>query len=105
MKLYSYQIEQVIKDFDFKSVQKVMKALDWKWIGSDDIPTVKEMKDTVRGLIQKLQDDSLAMIGTGGFFVVRNGDDFVLSFEIESVDSGDFDKSNFKILNSDTELH
>lgn len=77
-------IDLVIKNFDFKTVRKVMKFLDWKW--SDgvtfDVPKVKAMKARVRSLLVSAAEEVVRLrketpkkkeiqhiCGTGGFQV------------------------------------
>lgn len=48
-KLYSYEIiEDILEQFDFKTVHKVMKDLDWEWYNSDGVPTIKELKEAAK---------------------------------------------------------
>ncbi len=37
-------INEVIANFDFERVQQVMKALNWTWCGSEEVPTIGELK-------------------------------------------------------------
>jgi len=45
MKKYTQQemIDQIIENFDFDKVVKVMYDLNWRWAGSKDTPTRKEL--------------------------------------------------------------
>lgn len=60
--------------FNFYKVREVMRFLDWKWFGSEDYPTVKEMQNVVKGLITDSYFSSKKSrnphtTGTGGFYV------------------------------------
>jgi hypothetical protein len=69
-------IEDLISRFDFKKVHKIMTVLDWYWYDSEEIPTVENMKNTVRELYQSFKegrilfgeiDGSVKSSATGGF--------------------------------------
>jgi hypothetical protein len=51
------QINEIIETFDFKRVQKVMLALDWKWSTKTDyvIPSIASMKEAVMRLSNEVQ--------------------------------------------------
>lgn len=80
------QIEEIMDEFDFDKVQRVMKFLDWKWFGAEDgIPRVAELRREARRLLNGVQNRSY--IATGGF--VARKDKFgrlSLAFEVTSWD-------------------
>jgi len=39
-------INEVLAHFDFDIVHKVMRALNWKWFDTADIPTIAELKES-----------------------------------------------------------
>jgi hypothetical protein len=39
-------INEVLAHFDFEKVHIAMKALNWKWFDTADIPTVAELKES-----------------------------------------------------------
>ena len=68
-------INDILNEFDFHKVQKAMAALNWTWRGSEDIPTIKELRKTASYLldyaktaISEIPDYTTA---TGGFEVTR----------------------------------
>jgi hypothetical protein len=73
------QIEEIIREFDFKRVRKAMAALDWEWFGKDGTPTVRAMKKLARGLLKDVSRARDAdTIGTGGFEARRYADGTLL---------------------------
>lgn len=68
-------IEEVLKNFDFQRVHKVMTALNWKWatcVDSDGcyetrIPTVREMEQTVRNRMVQMLKKCILFTSSGGF--------------------------------------
>lgn len=78
-------IEEMIGNFDFNKVHKVMKHLNWKWLDIG-VPDIEEMKKTARELLNSLKDKQ-TYSATGGFVARRNSYDFSLSFEVEEVNS------------------
>lgn len=46
-------INEVLAHFDFEKVHRVMKALNWKWFDTADVPTIAELKESAE---QRLYD-------------------------------------------------
>jgi hypothetical protein len=70
-------INDIISNFDWEKVSKVMKSLDWKWFSSrteNQVPSIGEMLIVVTdllnrsydGLVRKYHDKTYG-IATGGF--------------------------------------
>ena len=50
-------IEEVIENFDFVKVHKVMESLNWTWVTKKKkvkIPSIKKMKKRVRELYEEV---------------------------------------------------
>jgi len=84
-------IERILSTFEFESVQKVMKFLDWKWVFSKDdesgIPSIRELKETARRLLVDCANDPQdnSEHATGGFTAMKDHKHwFRLSFVLES---------------------
>lgn len=95
-------IDEIMDNFNFHKVHKVMKCLNWKWTFSENgVPEIYELKEEARRLLNeclysiiKHGEDSWS-IATGGFRVhatnykdAEVGDDdfhigLSLSFEVE----------------------
>ena len=90
-------VEEVIENFDFEKVHKVMKMLNWKWDEDNPgelptIPTVEKMKEVVKDLFRSMEDQ-IAKSGTwpdctstgtaGGFRATIDGDMYTLEFVLE----------------------
>ena len=66
-------INDIVDNFDFVKVQKVMKMLDWKWSNADGegVPGIGRMKEVARHILESaLQQTDKADGGysaTGGF--------------------------------------
>jgi len=76
--MWQPKIDEVMDNFDFERVHRVMTFLDWKWHSSEmSVPTIPDMRVQVRRLIR----DAInlyatgrdATIGTGGFSVTVDG--------------------------------
>lgn len=83
-------ILDVMRNFDFVRVQKVMVFLNWCWRFDDSsrVPTVRELEETAQRLLVSLAtDEQLVSAATGGFKAQRVGDVFSLSFVIEESES------------------
>ena len=68
-------INDILNEFDFHKVQKAMAALKWTWRGSEDIPTIKELRKTASYLLDYAKRCNSEMpdymTATGGFEVTR----------------------------------
>lgn len=65
--------KQLIAEFDFKKVHRLMTALNWEWGSSEGVPSIGEMRTVVTDLVESLYKhnaDSMC-ISTGGFTVRR----------------------------------
>lgn len=84
-KLSQQAIRECLRDFNFEKVHKYMKDTNWKWVndeGNESVPTITELYQTAEDLLNKLNDEELTCISTGGFTVVRYGNDVELLFSI-----------------------
>ena len=65
----SDQIEEIMSEFDFHKVQKVMHVLDWNYYDSDTPPSIDTLKCTARQLLSNCADldNNTTSIQTGGF--------------------------------------
>jgi len=68
-------IDNIMDNFDFEKVHRVMEYLDWKWAGIDGygVPNIYELRKRARMLIKEavkdLERDKECNISTGGFCV------------------------------------
>lgn len=81
-------IDDIISKFDFQKCRRVMSVLGLCWAGSDDAPTLGEMKRCVRDLFNHFPDWNLKVnqsISTGGFILSKDydGDGLTLRFILE----------------------
>ena len=52
------EIENVLDEFDFATVHKVMEFLEWNWFGAmDGIPTLSEIRKSARRLLIEVAND------------------------------------------------
>ena len=81
MRQMQEQIDEIMDNFDFERVHKMMLASDWKWSGDDGfcVPDISEIRKTARQLLYRTVDDRLSGCGTGGFNVLK-GKDYILLY-------------------------
>ena len=69
------QVEDLLDEFDFYKVQKVMEALDWKYFDSvDKVPSIGELRKMARYLLNltySADPNPDYLTGSGGFEVTR----------------------------------
>lgn len=83
---YRSKLEELLLEFDFEKVHKIMDLLNWTWasvIGiperEDMIPVVKSLYDSIEGAVLRGERSSAA---TGGFMLTFDPDDEIkLVFE------------------------
>ena len=70
-------IYEILRDFNFVKVEKVMQAIEWKWaIGNDlRVPEIDEMRDTCVRLLNEAARDKTT-VSSGGFEASYKIDDF-----------------------------
>lgn len=86
------EIEEVLKNFDFEKVRKVMVFLDWKWHGEGEpeIPSIYRMIERSRELLTNACKHKHGLAATGGFVARHDDGFFELSFVLESYEYGVF---------------
>jgi hypothetical protein len=106
--IYIEEIEDILDEFDFEKVSKVMEALEWKWCdAADGIPRIGELRKKARYLLKEVYQKAFAadlgvdyVLATGGFKAravkgMMPDDDFnwkiylELTFEVASWDNYD----------------
>jgi len=106
-------VEEVIENFDFEKVHKIMEILDWRWAGAGSnelpaVPTVEKMKERVKNMF-KCMEDQIAeecdegadawpkSVSTGGFRATID-DEYILEFILEEYETftEDDEDSNVK---------
>ena len=102
MELKSYHhdlINEVIDNFDFEKVARVMKALDWKWAtdnGGYEVPDIYDLRKNARARLKEVikssieeYDGSGVTISCGGFeaFYRENTKDISLKFVLSYWDA------------------
>lgn len=84
------QILHIMENFDFKTVRKVMKALNWKWAIDEDtrrVPKLSELRYFALNLLVDLLAENHPYIKSGGFMASREGRDLELTFCVAEWDT------------------
>ena len=85
----SEHIDAIINNFDFEKVNKVMNFLNWTWFFSTTCPTIDELKQEAKRILNEIcdsEDDTIA-ISTGGFKASIYDDHLELEFIVALYDS------------------
>ena len=78
-------IYEILDEFDFEKVHRVMVALDWQWSGTDGVPSIGDLRRQARSLLQQVVDSKdTHSIGTGGFTAFMHRGLLGLRFEVSS---------------------
>ena len=65
------KIDNIMRDFDFELVHKVMTHLGWRWVRTTNgVPTVDELKTSARRLLVDVVNEKCRAIATGGLRAV-----------------------------------
>ena len=84
-------IEDILKYFDFKTMQKVMQFLDWHWYSSEldskFIPSQNDLYQEAKELLLQLEENDCGSLEAGCFIAERDGDNYRLIFSITDYDS------------------
>lgn len=79
MKTEQDMIDEVMDNFDFEKVQKMMFAVGWQWGNSEggySVPHVAELRQEARRMIKNTFKEEVFALGSGGFEVQR-GEDYI----------------------------
>ena len=84
------KINEIMENFDFENVHKVMVALEWEWSfsrGGSGIPSVKSLKERAGELLSDVEDlicegDTITS-SSGGFEAKYHDGCLSLSFIVE----------------------
>lgn len=80
-------IEEILNEFDFEKVHRVMQFLDWRWYPNNKVPSIASLKQTARLCLNGIVDEGAERHMTGGLVAYReqDGDEdgLALSFVIE----------------------
>ena len=87
-------IAQIMEDFDFERVHKVMEFVDWKWMGTDgkeEVPSMyrlmKRAEELLRTCALHYGKESNHITSTGGFAALLDGETLSLQFHLEEATS------------------
>jgi len=79
MKTEQDMIDEVMDNFNFEKVQKMMAAVNWWWVneeGGDSVPDVADLRQSARRMIKNTFKEGVFAISSGGFRVER-GEDYI----------------------------
>lgn len=78
-------IDEILDEFNFEKVHKVMVSLDWKWNSTDGVPAIADLRRTARSLLkQVVESKGIHSVGTGGFTAFMHNGILGLRFEVSS---------------------
>lgn len=88
---FESQIEEIMKNFNFKRVHGVMQLLNWTWMGSD-VPSIEELKTEARKKLETLAEFENKISSMSGGLLARKvrtkeGDFLSLYFILEFWDA------------------
>jgi hypothetical protein len=81
------QIEEILDEFDFYKVQRVMNTLNWKWYNKGnvyEIPSVGQMRKHARKLLEECFNGN-SYAASGGFWASREDGGLSLKFVVEDM--------------------
>jgi hypothetical protein len=83
-------IEDILDEFDFDKVHKVMEFLEWTWYkdgvqSPPEVPTKGELRKKARYLMNTCIEHEECSTGTGGFHVRKSTYDGVPYYELQFV--------------------
>ena len=75
-------IDEIMDNFDFEKVHRVMTAVEWTWATIGGVPEVRDLRTTARKLLKGAFVSGL--YGTGGLYATYQNDVLRLSFNVDS---------------------
>ena len=80
-------IQEIIENFNFTKVHKVMTLLSCEWFGHDGVPTIEDLKNSATKMLYDLCESNFDTSSTGGFKVTKHDDYLELEFIIDGYES------------------
>ena len=95
-------IDEILDQFDFETVRKVMVALGWTWSSTDgQVPDIYNLRKVARDLLQRCANTESKnyFYSTGGFSAEKqDGDTLILEFVVSDWSTWDsFDPQKTEI--------
>jgi len=56
-------VDEIMDDFDYEKVQKIMQYLDWKWYPLDEVPTIDDLRKKSRHYLYEVIEWTLKFRG------------------------------------------
>jgi hypothetical protein len=88
-------IANILNEFDFERVHKVMVVLRWKWIGAGRVPSIEELKlsarqridDAIKGCLKYGSQNEEYWVTSGGLraTVLKNENEKINFIKLEFV--------------------
>ena len=87
MKTRDEQIQEIIANFDWEKVHKVMVALDWQWAKTleheEGIPKIGDLVNTATALLTDVYKQNAQSVSCGGFSAVQEDGLLGLEFRVD----------------------
>jgi hypothetical protein len=84
--------EEVINEFDFKQCHALMVLLDHRWGHNGKVPSKKEIKNKIKGMIENMNNTKSEYSSSGGLnlYYCNCGDDPFLELTYSPISSCSF---------------
>lgn len=78
-------IDEILDEFDFEKVHRVMTALSWTWYREPEVPSITDLRRMARYLLkQVVESKGIHSVGSGGFTAYMHHGVLGLRFEVSS---------------------
>jgi hypothetical protein len=78
-------IDEILDEFDFEKVHKVMVALDWTWHNTDGVPSIGDLRRMARSLLQHVVSSrEINTAASGGLTAFMHHGVLGLRFEVSN---------------------
>lgn len=89
-KFYRQKLQELIYEFEFWKVERIMEVLEWRWVGITGCPKRDDMSKVVESLYDSIENrilrEEYCFCATGGFKLTFNPEeDKELSLVFEAV--------------------
>jgi hypothetical protein len=75
-------LDEILDEFDFEKVHKVMVALNWTWHSNDGVPSIGDLRRAARELLNDLVRGEFRCVGTKGFYAYMENGLIGLRFQV-----------------------
>lgn len=83
--------KNIERHFNWEKVHKAMTAMNWVWSDSEGVPSIRELKETAKDLLEKLHASEHSSRAAGGFTASQDEHGIGIEFTVDGYTYGEYE--------------